>query len=246
MISARSITKSYQNHAVLREVSLSVLAGRTVSLIGPSGCGKSTFLRILMGLIEPDAGEVSIDGEVLTQGNKLELRRKMGYVIQSGGLFPHLTARQNLSLLANFLQWEATKVNQRIDELAELTNIQQDLLDRKPEKLSGGQAQRISLMRALMLDPGIILLDEPLGSIDPLVRYELQNDLKSIFRELNKTVLLVTHDLGEAAFLGDSVALMHSGKIIQEGVIREIIDNPVNEFVEQFVTAQRSPLEELR
>jgi osmoprotectant transport system ATP-binding protein len=131
-------------------------------------------------------------------------------------------------------------------ELADLTNISVEILDRKPDQLSGGQAQRISLMRALMLNPKILLLDEPLGSIDPLVRYELQKDLKDIFKKLNKTVLLVTHDLGEAAYLGSSIALMRSGKIIQEGSIKEIVEKPANDFVKQFVTAQRSPLEELR
>lgn len=244
MIQARHITKSY-DQKVLDDVSLSIEEGKTVSLIGPSGCGKSTFLRIIMGLIEPDSGEVFIDGESMTKKNALSLRRKMGYVIQSGGLFPHLTARENLTLVTNYLGWKKDKENQRIHELSQLTNIDEEMLDRKPENLSGGQAQRISLMRALMLDPTILLMDEPLGSIDPLVRYELQNDLRSIFRELKKSVLLVTHDLGEAAFLGDEIALMHSGEIIQKGTIREIIEQPANNFVKEFVQAQRSPLEEL-
>lgn len=244
MIEARRITKSY-DQKVLDNVSLSIEKGKTVSLIGPSGCGKSTFLRIIMGLIEADSGEVLIDGESMTSTNALSLRRKMGYVIQSGGLFPHLTARENLTLVTNYLGWETDKEAERIHELSELTNINESMLDRKPEHLSGGQAQRISLMRALMLDPPILLMDEPLGSIDPLVRYELQNDLRSIFRELKKSVLLVTHDLGEAAFLGDEIALMQSGEIIQKSTIQEILDQPANDFVKQFVQAQRSPLEEL-
>jgi len=244
MISARNITKTYDQR-VLDDVSLSIPAGQTVSLIGPSGCGKSTLLRIIMGLISADSGTVEITGETMHAGNVLGLRRKMGYVIQSGGLFPHLTARENLTLVTDYLDLDADKVEQHIQKLTTLTNIEPSLLERKPEKLSGGQAQRISLMRALMLDPPILLMDEPLGSIDPLVRYELQNDLRSIFKELNKTVLLVTHDLGEAAFLGDSISLMHSGRIVQEGTIREIIEHPASEFVKQFVNAQRSPLEDL-
>lgn len=244
MISAQNITKTY-GQKVLDNVSLKIHSGKTVSLIGPSGCGKSTLLRIIMGLIEADSGEVAINGRVLNSVNKIELRREMGYVIQNGGLFPHLSARENLTLVTSFLSWDQKKESQRIRELAELTNIPESLLNRKPDNLSGGQAQRISLMRALMLNPAVILLDEPLASIDPLVRYEMQNDLRSIFRELNKTVLLVTHDLGEAAFLGDSIALMQEGKIIQQGSIREIIDHPASDFVKQFVTAQRSPLEEL-
>lgn len=244
MIRATNISKTY-DQKVLDKVSLSVEKGQTVSLIGPSGCGKSTFLRIIMGLIEADSGEVLINGEIMTKKNDLSLRRKMGYVIQSGGLFPHLTARENLTLVTNYLGWDKEKEESRIHELSELTNIDPSVLDRKPDNLSGGQVQRISLMRALILDPPILLMDEPLGSIDPLVRYELQNDLRSIFRELKKSVLLVTHDLGEASFLGDEIALMQSGEMIQKGTIKEIIDQPANAFVKDFVKAQRSPLEEL-
>ncbi|MFO7799179.1 ATP-binding cassette domain-containing protein [Rhodohalobacter sp.] len=244
MISAQNINKTYDQR-VLDDVSFTIPTGRTISLIGPSGCGKSTLLRIIMGLIPADSGTVEIASEKMHSGNVLELRRKMGYVIQTGGLFPHLTARENLTLVTNFLKLNPEEVEERIEKLITLTNIDPSLLERKPEKLSGGQAQRISLMRALMLDPPILLMDEPLGSIDPLVRHELQNDLRSIFRELKKTVLIVTHDLGEAAFLGDAISLMQSGRIVQEGTIREIIDKPENEFVEQFVNAQRSPLENL-
>lgn len=244
MISLKNISKSYDT-PVLNKVSLAVSSGETVSLIGPSGCGKSTLLRITMGLIDADEGTVTINGRELTQVNKLELRRQMGYVIQSGGLFPHLTARENLTLVSGYLEWDNSKEDQRIRELCDLTNLSPDQLSRRPGELSGGQAQRISLMRALMLDPEVILLDEPLGSIDPLVRYELQRDLKSIFKTLQKTVLLVTHDLGEAAYLGDRIALMKSGDIIQHGTLEEIVKNPASPFVEQFVNAQRSPLEDL-
>lgn len=242
MISALNITKTYDQR-VLDDVSLKIPAGRTVALIGPSGCGKSTLIRVIMGLIKADKGTVEIAGEEMNKDNMLKLRRKMGYVIQSGGLFPHLNAIENLTLVTRYLGWDNEREQQRIDELIKLTNIDPTILDRKTEKLSGGQAQRISLMRALMLDPPILLMDEPLGSIDPLVRYDLQNDLRSIFRKLNKSVLIVTHDLGEAAFLGDSISLMQEGRIVQEGTIREIMDQPASEFVRQFVNAQRSPLE---
>jgi len=244
MISVERISKSYDEQ-VLKNVSLDIPGGKTISLIGPSGCGKSTLLRIIMGLIDADSGRVMINQQQLTDQNVLSLRRQMGYVIQSGGLFPHLTARENLTLVTNYLGWHRRQESDRIEELCELTNIAPPDLDRPPDGLSGGQAQRISLMRALMLDPDIILLDEPLGSIDPLVRYELQRDLKSIFKKLKKTVLLVTHDLGEAAYLGDQIALMKSGEIIQSGTIRDIVNNPANTFVEQFVNAQRSPLEDV-
>lgn len=244
MINAVNISKRYDQQ-VLNEVSLEAPSGKTVALIGPSGCGKSTLMRIIMGLVKPDSGEVRIQGEPLTDKNMLAMRRQMGYVIQAGGLFPHLTAKENLTLVTGYLGWPKDKQEQRILELCELTNIPFSGLDRKPGAFSGGQAQRISLMRALMLDPEIVLLDEPLGSIDPLVRYELQRDLKSIFKSMDKTVLLITHDLGEAAFLGDTIALMKEGIIVQQGLIEEIINHPASPFVEQFVNAQRSPLEEL-
>ena len=244
MISVQKISKTYDQR-ILNDVTLDVPSGKTVSLIGPSGCGKSTLLRIVMGLIDADCGRVVINGQTLTLQNMLGLRRKMGYVIQSGGLFPHLSARDNLTLVTGYLGWERDKEAERIEELCELTNMLSADLDRRPEGLSGGQRQRISLMRALMLDPDIILLDEPLGSIDPLVRYELQRDLKVIFKKLKKTVLLVTHDLGEAAYLGDRISLMQAGEIIQQGTIKDIVRNPANEFVQKFVTAQRSPLEDL-
>lgn len=244
MIRVRKITKSYEQR-VLKGVSFDVTSGQTISLIGPSGCGKSTLLRIIMGLVTPDSGRIEINGDKLMAGNTLELRRQMGYVIQSGGLFPHLTARENLTLVTGYLNWDRDREDQRIQELCELTNLYPSQLTRYPDELSGGQAQRISLMRALMLDPDIILLDEPLGSIDPLVRYELQRDLKSIFKKLNKTVLLVTHDLGEAAYLGNQIVLMKDGSIVQKGTIKDITENPADSFVEQFVNAQRSPLEDI-
>ena len=245
MIAIQDVSKIYAQTTVLEGVSLAVADATTLSLIGPSGCGKSTLLRIVMGLITPDKGQVTIDNEVITPINRLILRRRMGYVIQSGGLFPHLTAHDNLTLLTSYLGWDAEQEDKRIEFLCNLTGIDKTLLERRPGKLSGGQAQRISLMRALMLDPPVLLMDEPLGAIDPLIRYELQNDLRSIFRKLGKTVLLVTHDLGEAAFLGDRIALMQDGKVIQDGTARELMHNPATPFVEQFVTAQRSPLQDL-
>lgn len=239
MISLKNISKSYDIQ-VVDSVSITISSGKVTSLIGPSGCGKSTLLRIIMGLTKADSGEVFIDGSRMGPNNIRELRQGIGYVIQNGGLFPHLTARENCTLVTGYLGWTKEKENQRLLELAELTTIDPSILERKPENLSGGQAQRISLMRALMLDPPFILLDEPLGSIDPLVRYELQNDLKQIFESLKKTVLLVTHDLTEAAFLGDTIVLMKAGAIVQKGSINQIIENPENAFVEKFVSARRN------
>lgn len=244
MISIHGVKKSYSSKEVLKGIDLEIPNGKAFALIGPSGCGKSTLLRIIMGLIDQEEGSVSINGELLTKENVLPLRRKMGYVIQNGGLFPHLTARENTALAARYLGWTSDKIESRLAELSDLVRIDKKMLDRKPSDISGGQAQRISLIRALMLDPDILLFDEPLGSIDPLVRHELQSDLKDIFQSLNKTVLLVTHDLGEAAFLGDEIVLMKEGEIIQQGSIHQITKNPASEFVERFIKAQRSPLEE--
>ena len=190
-------------------------------LIGPSGCGKSTLLRLMICLIRPDTGTVSFDGRGFDGGDVLDLRRRMGYVIQDGGLFPHLSARDNAALLARHLGWDEDRVEARLRELAELTRFPFDGLDRFPAQLSGGQKQRVSLMRALMLDPEVLLLDEPLGALDPIVRSELQGDLRDIFRALRKTVVAVTHDIGEAGFLGDRLVLLREGEIVQQGSLQE-------------------------
>jgi osmoprotectant transport system ATP-binding protein len=171
------------------------------------------------------------------------LRRSMGYVIQDGGLFPHLTARDNTALLARYLGWDRDRVNSRIDELADLTRFPPDALDRYPTELSGGQRQRVGIMRALMLDPSVLLLDEPMGALDPLVRYELQEDLRGIFRRLTKTVVLVTHDLSEAGFFGDVVILLGEGRIVQQGTLDDLVHHPADPFVTRFVNAQRLPLD---
>jgi osmoprotectant transport system ATP-binding protein len=170
----------------------------------------------------------------------------MGYVVQDGGLFPHLTARGNACVMAKYLSWQPARIDKRLDELVELTRFPRDSLDRYPFQLSGGQRQRVSLMRALMLDPDLLLLDEPLGALDPIIRSELQTDLREIFQRLHKTVVLVTHDLGEAGYLGDWLVLLRDGRIVQQGTLTDLVQTPVEPFVTRFVNAQRSPLETLR
>lgn len=240
----QDVSKFYEGKAAVRNVDLEIPAGSTTVLIGPSGCGKSTLLRLMIGLITPDEGKVSVDGDDLTRGNMLQLRRKMGYVIQAGGLFPHLTARGNVTLMAAYLGWTPERVDNRLAELCELTQFPNDGLDRFPGQLSGGQQQRVSLMRALMLDPEVLLLDEPLGALDPMIRSGLQAELRDIFRKLHKTVVLVTHDIGEAGYLGDLVVLIRDGKIEQQGTLSELLDAPASSFVTEFIKAQR-PLEAL-
>jgi osmoprotectant transport system ATP-binding protein len=242
MISVRNISKTYGKSFALRPLSIDFRDGGTTALIGPSGCGKSTLLRVLIKLIEPESGSVTIDGTEVTPSNAEVLRRKIGYVVQDGGLFPHLTARQNVSLLANFLGIDTSVNSKRIEELAELVQIPLQYLDRYPSGLSGGQRQRISLMRALMLNPNVLLLDEPLGALDPITRSDLQRQLKSIFAELKKTVILVTHDMGEAAYFGDEIVLMRSGEIVQKGAFDDLLRRPTEPYVSEFIQAQRSPL----
>ncbi|WP_425617261.1 ATP-binding cassette domain-containing protein [Anatilimnocola sp. NA78] len=241
MIQLQNVSKSFGSLQVLQPTTLDVIPGRCTVLIGPSGCGKSTLLRLMIGLIEPDTGEVLFDGQQLTSENLLECRRRMGYVIQDGGLFPHLSARDNTSLLARHLGWDRAKANKRVDELADLTRLPRTALDRYPAQISGGQRQRVGIMRALMLDPAVILLDEPMGALDPLVRYDLQEDLRGIFHSLKKTVVLVTHDMGEAGFFGDDVLLLGSGRIVQRGTLDDLIRKPADEFVAKFVRSQRLP-----
>jgi osmoprotectant transport system ATP-binding protein len=218
---------------------LTVAAGRTTVLIGPSGCGKSTLLRLILGLVAPSSGTVVFDGRAVTAHNLLELRRRMGYVIQDGGLFPHLTAGDNVTLMARHLGWPMERTSARLDELRALTRLPADALDRYPSQLSGGQCQRVSLMRALMLDPDLLLLDEPLGALDPMIRAELQAELRAIFRRLGKTVVLVTHDLAEAGFFADTICLLRAGTIVQTGTLAALVDDPADAFVERFVNAQR-------
>jgi osmoprotectant transport system ATP-binding protein len=237
-----SISKRYGTIEAVRAIDLVVEPGKTTVLIGPSGCGKSTLLRLMMGLNRPDAGRVQFEGETLTPDNAMLLRRKMGYVIQDGGLFPHLTARGNAALVARYLRWDIERINARLQDLVVLTHFPADGLDRYPAQLSGGQRQRISLMRALMLDPDVLLMDEPLGALDPMIRSNLQAELRTIFRRLGKTVIMVTHDLGEAGYFGDTIVLMREGQIVQVGSFRDLLDSPADAFVTEFVNAQRSPL----
>jgi osmoprotectant transport system ATP-binding protein len=240
MLQLVGVSKAYGGIVALRHTDLVVPAGRTTVLIGPSGCGKSTLVRLMAGLVQPDTGQVLFDGAPLTTANAPALRRRIGFVVQDGGLFPHLTALGNAALLARYLGWDRARIDARVRELLELTRFPGDRLGQYPAQLSGGQRQRVSLMRALMLDPQLLLLDEPLGALDPLIRSDLQADLKDVFRTLHKTVVLVTHDLGEAGYLGDHIVLLRGGQIVQQGDLATLIDAPADEFVTRFVNAQRS------
>ena len=233
------VSKRYANATALHSTNLSVERGETTILIGPSGCGKSTLLRLIIRLIEPDSGSIEFDGEPITSDTIGELRRRIGYVIQEGGLFPHLTARANVLLMARHIGKSEDETQNRLVELCELTRFSVNLLSRYPVELSGGQRQRVGLMRALMLSPELLLLDEPLGALDPLVRASLQKDLKEIFARLQQTVLFVTHDLAEATYFGDDIVLMKEGRIIQRGSATVLRERPADPFVLEFINAQR-------
>ncbi len=237
MIAFHNVGKSFGNAVALRPTDLEFAANKTTVLIGLSGSGKSTILRLISGLLEPSTGWIEIDGEKLTRQSLPELRRRMGYVIQSGDLFPHLTARQNILLVAQEAHLGMDEMTGRVEELCGLTRLPDTLLARYPAQLSGGEQRRVSLIRALMLKPDILLLDEPMGALDPIVRARLLVDLKSLFERLNTTVILVTHDLVEAARLGDWVVLLNAGRVVQQGCYAEF-SVPSEPFVSEFFHAQ--------
>ena len=239
MIELRRITKRFGPGATVGPVDLAIARGETVALIGPSGSGKSTLLRILLGLLEPDEGEVWIAGEKLGPDDAAA-RRRFGYVVQGGGLFPHLAAGANAALVARFLGWDERRIAARLAELAALARLPEAALARLPGELSGGQAQRVALLRALFLDPELLLLDEPLGALDPVTRADLQADLRRAFEDLGKTVVLVTHDLAEAAFFARRLVLLREGRIVQDGTLDDLVSSPSDAFVTRFVRAHRS------
>lgn len=238
MILLQQVGKKLGNAVALRPTDLEIQTKKTTVLLGLSGSGKSTILRLISGLLAPTTGRIEIDGELLSRDTVLQMRRRMGYVIQSGDLFPHLTARSNILLVARELRMEMSAIGPRLDELCRMAKVPVGLLDRYPVELSGGEQRRVSLIRALMLMPDILLLDEPLGALDPMVRAALLTDLKSLFERTSATVVMVTHDLVEAARLGDWIVLLQAGRIVQQGSFDELASHPSEPFVSDFFHAQ--------
>jgi osmoprotectant transport system ATP-binding protein len=238
MLEFREVSKSFNGTIVVHPFDLRIEPGEVVVLLGPSGCGKTTILRMVAGLVSPTSGQITVDSIPLSNQTMTVVRRKLGYVIQEGGLFPHLTAVENVTLMPRHDGWSRHGINERLDQLVQMTQFPKSALDRYPNELSGGQRQRLSLMRALFLDPRILLLDEPLGALDPLIRAGLQRDLSEIFSRTETTVLLVTHDLVEAGRFADRVCVMHAGRIVQQGPFAEILEKPSDEFVREFVSSQ--------
>jgi osmoprotectant transport system ATP-binding protein len=240
MLTLQNIYKTFEGKSVLSDVNLIVPKGATHALIGSSGSGKTTLLRITLGLIPFDKGYVKINDQALLSFSPVEWADRIGYVPQDGGLFPHISAFENVSLIAKLRGWKKQKIESRVEELRKLVGLEAQLLTQFPFELSGGQQQRVAIMRAAMMDPAVMLLDEPMAALDPLIRRSLQQELKSIFQRLDKTVLLVTHDLGEAVFLAEQITLLHEGKVIQTGAYRDLLQNPTDPFVTAFINAQRT------
>jgi|SRR5215831_18232947 len=241
MITVRRVSKRYGGVVALDDVSLEVANGTTHVLLGPSGSGKSTLLRVILGLAVADTGEVAIDDVPVTPASRRDLVGRVGYVVQEGGLFPHLRVQENIGLPAETAGWSGPRTAERVRELAGLVGFDDGLLRRYPAELSGGQRQRVGLARALVLDPPVLLLDEPLGALDPIVRADLQSELRRIFTTVGKTVVLVTHDVREAALLGSTITLLRAGRIVQQGSLDDLARRPAEPFVTDFLRAQAPP-----
>jgi osmoprotectant transport system ATP-binding protein len=242
VLALRGVSLQVGGARLLHEIELTLERGQTGVLLGLSGAGKSSVLRLCVGLARPAAGAITFLGAPLDERSLASARRRIGYCIQDGGLFPHLSGFDNVALMPHQLGWDEPRLTQRIEGLCELVRLPRERLERFPGQLSGGERQRVSLMRALVLDPELLLLDEPFGALDPITRAELQDDLREVFRRLAKAVLLVTHDLHEASHFADWVALFRDGQIVQRGSLRELIEQPHDAFVRRFVAAQRVSL----
>lgn len=242
-IRLEAVTKVFPGVArpAVDALDLTIEKGQVCVLIGPSGCGKTTTMRMVNRLIEPTSGRIFVGERDVTKADPVELRRHIGYVIQQIGLFPHMTIAQNVATVPKLLGWDAARIKARSEEMLDLVGLDPKLyLPRYPRHLSGGQRQRIGVARALAADPPVMLMDEPFGAVDPIVRGRLQEEFLSILKRLSKTVILVTHDIDEAIHMGDVVAIMRDGKLVQYDTPDRILAAPANEFVADFVGADRA------
>ena len=241
MIRLQRVTRSFGAKRVVDDVSMEIPRGTTHVLLGSSGSGKSTILKMLLGLVTADAGEIEVTGVTVGASTRTTVAQQVGYVVQEGALYPHLTGFANVALSAEVRGWPGARIQERIEKLARMVDLAPEVLAHYPAQLSGGQRQRVGLMRALMLDPPVLLLDEPLGALDPIVRAGLQTELARLFRDLGKTVLLVTHDVREAMILGETVTLLHEGRVVQSGAFADLLHRPASSFVTEFLSAQTAP-----
>lgn len=243
MITVSGLTKSFGDNKAVNDISFEVSEGENLVLLGTSGCGKTTTLKMINRLIAPDSGKITINGADITEGKPEELRRKIGYVMQSTGLFPHYTIQENIAVVPKLLHWPVDKTEQRTLELLEKFQLPQSILKLYPNELSGGQQQRVGLARALITDPAILLMDEPFGALDNVTRTGIQEEFKALEEFKRKTIVMVTHDVMEAFELADRICVMDKGKIIQIGTPKELLFKPTNDFVSKFLDGQRLALE---
>lgn len=243
MIKVSNIIRTYQGIPAVNDISFEVAAGENLILLGTSGCGKTTTLRMINRLEEPDSGAVQIKGIDVKTQNPEQLRRGIGYVLQNHGLFPHYTVAENVAIVPKLMGWDLQKTKQRAAVLFEKLNLEQALQHKYPESLSGGQQQRVGLARALMANPAVLLMDEPFGALDNVTRSGIRKEFKQLDELVQKTIIMVTHDVQEAFELGDRICLMNKGKIMQIGRPEDLLFHPANDFVRNFLNDQRLQLE---
>lgn len=241
LLEFKQVTKTFEGSKKpsVNNLNLKIEKGEFVVFIGPSGCGKTTTMKMVNRLVEPTEGEILVNGVNVMDQDPVKLRRSIGYVIQQIGLIPHMTVGENISLVGSLLKWDKEKREARAKELIKLVDLPEDYLSRYPHELSGGQQQRIGVLRALAVDPPLILMDEPFGALDPITRDGLQEEFKKLQKEVDKTIVFVTHDMDEAIKLADKIVIMNQGQIVQAGTPEDILRNPVNEFVEDFIGKDR-------
>jgi osmoprotectant transport system ATP-binding protein len=242
MISLQHVTKRFPNAETdaVRDLSLDIPEGETVVLVGPSGCGKTTTMKMINRLVEPSGGTILVDGRNVLEQDPVELRRGIGYVIQTVGLLPHRTVRQNMATVPGLVGWDDRRTESRVGELAGIFDLDPELLDRYPAELSGGQRQRVGVARALAIDPPVMLMDEPFAAVDPIIRARLQDQFLEIQRSLRKTIVFVTHDIDEAIKIADRIAILNKGGVLEQYASpEEILRAPANAFVEEFVGPER-------
>ncbi len=230
-IKFKSISKKYGETTVLSSVDLEINDGETTALVGESGSGKTTLLQIVNGLTLPTTGSVEVFGEEIDYENLPKLRKKMGYAVQGGGLFPHMTVYENITVMAKLGGWSDEKLSVRAHHVVELVNLKKELLERFPHKLSGGQQQRVSLCRAMMLNPPLLLLDEPFSALDPITKSHIHDEFLKLQKAESRAILIVSHDMAEAVKLADNIVVLKDGKILQAGKVDEIVNGPANDYV---------------
>lgn len=243
MITFDAVSKSFGQHVAVRDATFQAYDREILVLLGPSGCGKTTTLKMINRLVEPDAGVLSIDGKDITQEAPEKLRRRIGYVMQHAGLFPHYNVEENIAVVPNLLRWDKRRTRQRTEELLQKLHLPMEVLQRFPHELSGGQLQRVGIARALVADTPVLLMDEPFGALDNVTKSSIHAEFKELDELKQKTIVLVTHDIGEAFELGDRICLMKEGEIVQTGTPKDMLYAPANDFVRQFFESSRLLLE---